>query len=86
MNAGEVYTLGQNSFQNCVQGNLRTKGEHFDAEEFILTLMCTWRMGSRRYTRDFDVVTIDIEAFVSVAPRFVSRRVRNRFQVSVVRT
>jgi len=33
-------------------------------ERFILTLMCTGHVGSRWYTPDFRVVTIDIYAFI----------------------
>jgi hypothetical protein len=35
-------------------------GEHSDADNFILTSMYKWHMGSRWYTSDFRVATADI--------------------------
>lgn len=36
---------------------------HLETENFILTLMYTWLMGSVWYTSDFNKVTIDVKTF-----------------------
>jgi hypothetical protein len=38
--------------------------DNSDAENIILSSMCKCHMGSRWYTSDLQIVTIDIEAYV----------------------